>query len=456
MSEKRPNSLFRQKLELLILSQSDEVLNRAKKVVSTHHLTFRHVPYEELPQGSLGELVKAQLVLLAQEKAETLKDFAQRVDKVLTLFPRSRIVTVMGASFSRENLEGSQSSRVTVLSQAEFFSTLKFEYLCLYRCRSQYFEIMASDLFPMTTMNFPAFVRLTLNQRYLAVVYSNTVLSDERFDRLGKAEGLYIQMKDSEKYLQYLNMYYDTSGAALKKRARAFFLTIYFYSLYLNESILFDFKSASDEHVAETYESLKKIAEELFKIMRSEENLWDVFREAVSDELSSLWRAPWIATYAALMSIKSGQGDPLVAFMSGLLTDVGLYDLEEDVTRNYFLSEDKKAVENQGGFQKHPLLSLNRCLIKRLPLEESVKSVLVCAHERANQKGFPNQVPAEKLPVEAQLLLLAEKIDQEVMTTMKQTGVGFRFLKEKIWENEKAAQEHFSAAFLDQVADSLI
>lgn len=456
MSEKRLTSLFRQKLELLILSQSEEALNRAKHVVSIHHLTFRHLPYNELPEGSLGELVRAQLILLVQEKGETLKDFANRVDHVLRLFPRSRIVTVMDASFSRENLEGSQNSRVTALSQTEFFSTLKFEYLCLYRCRSQYFEIQPTDLFPMTTMAFPAFVRLVLNQRYLAVVYSNTVLSDDRFSRLGNADGLFIQMKDSEKYLQYINNYFDTSGAGLKKRARALFLSVYFYSLHLNESILFDFKSASDEHVAETYVKLRKIAEELFEIMRSEENLWDVFREAVNGDFTAFWRSPWIAVYGALMSIKSGQGDPMVAFLAGLLTDVGLYDLEEDLTRRYFFAEDKRPVNEQSDFQKHPLLSLNRCLNKKLPLDEQVKSVLVCTHEQADQRGFPNQVPADKLPVEAQLLLFAEKIDQGVLTTMKQTGMGFRFLKEKIWESENASQENFSGVFLAEIAESLI
>lgn len=456
MSEKRPNSLFRQKLELLILSQSEEVLNRAKHVVSTHHLTFRHLPYTELPAAFLGELVKAQLILLAQEKGEDLKSFANRVEHILRLFPRSRVVTVMDASFSRENLEGSQNSRVTALSQAEFFSTLKFEYLCLYRCRSQYFEIQPTDLFPMTTMAFPAFIRLALNQRYLAVVYSNTVLSDERFSRLGQAEGLFIQMRDSEKYLQYINNYFDTSGAGLKKRARALFLSVYFYSLHLNENLLFDFKPASDEHVAEIYGKLRKVAEELFEIMRSEENLWDVFREAVDGEFTEFWRSPWIAVYGALMSIKSGQGDPMVTFLSGLLTDVGLYDLEEDLTRRYFFSEDKKSVDEQSSYQKHPLLSLNRCLIKKLPLDEQVKSVLVCTHEQADQKGFPNQVPADKLPVEAQLLLFAEKIDQGVLTTMKQTGVGFRFLKEKIWESENTSQGSFGGAFLASIAESLI
>lgn len=457
MSENTGDTFFRQKLEVLILSQSEPLHNRAKQIISAHRFSFRELPFSAIGPNMELDLLKAQLILLSQEEEEELGNFAKRVDKILKQFPRARVVTLMGAAFSRENFEGSQNPRVTPLSQVEFYQTLKFEYLCIYRCRSQYFEIKPNDLFPATTMNFPAFIRLSLNQRYLAVVYSNMILSDERFHRLEESEGLYIQAKDSERYLQYLNTYYDTSGAGLKKRARALFLTLYSYSLRLNEILLFDFKSSSEEEIGEIYLSLQNVAKELFEVLKSDENLWDLFREAAPGELNLYWRSPWIATYAALIAVKSGQGDPLVTLLAGLLTDVGLYDLEEKMTRQFLLADEKAFAEKeQRQFVQHPILSLNRCLAKKLPLEDKIKSVMVCAHERADQTGFPNQVPSDNLPVEAQILLFAEKIDQGVLTTMKQTGVGFRFLKEKLWEAETAKPGDFSPAFLQNIADSLL
>ncbi|KHD87054.1 MAG: hypothetical protein OM95_16470 [Bdellovibrio sp. ArHS] len=457
MSETENTLLFRQRLELLILSDSDDVVNRAKKVVSTHFLTFRQLRFEELPEAISGDLMKAQLVLLAQGPDENLQSFSERVDKILRGFPRSRVVTVMAPSFSRENLEGTQNPRVTPLSQAEFFSTLKFEYVCLYRCRSQYFSIQVGDLFPMTKMTFPAFIRLSLNQRYLAVLYSNTLLTDERCQRLSQAEGLFIQIKDVEGYLQYIATYYDMSGAALKKRARALFLSLCYKSVYLNESLLFDFKMPSEAHLQAVYEDIKKTALELFQIMKSDESLWDIFREALQDDFWELWRAPWVAVYGALISVKSGVGDPMTVLLAALLADVGLYDLEESVTTSYYLSEDKNvSQEQQSSFEKHPLLSLNRCLIKKLPLEESIKTVLVCTHERVDEKGFPNQVPADKLPPEASIVLFAEKIDKAVLTTMRKTGVGFRFLKEKLWEAESTSPGSFSVDFLNKISESLL
>ncbi|UOF02191.1 HD-GYP domain-containing protein [Bdellovibrio reynosensis] len=453
MSDNSKN-LFRQKLELLIVDGTEEVLNRAKQVISRHYLTFQSVNSKDLVPGSLGELLRAQVILIAQNQVESSEAFIQRATGVLKVFPRSRMIAV--------GLPGFQWSEavanVSVLSSFEFLQTLKFEYLCLLRCRGQFQSISSSDLFPMTSMSFPAFIRLSLNQRYLAVVYSNTVLSDDRFQRLVKAEGgLYIQNKDSEKYLEYIKNYFDTSGKSMHKRARASFLAIYSQCLQLNEFLLFDLVQPNEVRVGQLYQDLKKLIESLFDALKSDADLWDVFREALEEEPANYWRAPWIATYSALIAIKGNQGDPMVAFLAALFTDLGIFDLEDSVTREYLFSSERKVLENQQSqFEKHPILSLNRALIKKLPIEDSVKSVLVCTHERADQKGFPNQVPTEMLPIEAQIVMFAEKIDQAALTKLKETGTGFRFQREKVWEHEKNNLGNFSSEFLDKIAEALI
>lgn len=456
MSDQK-NPLFRHKLELLILTASEEVLSRAKPVIASHYLTSKNMPFEKVSTDTLGELNKAVLVLMAQEKDESLKSFADRMEQALKFFPRSRFLTVLATGSARDNLESTQNPRVTALSQHEFYSTLKFEYVCVFRCRSQYFQVQLNDFFPMTTILAPCYVRLPLNQRYLAVIHGNAVLTETRVQRLEQHKELFIRVGDSPKYYQYINGYYDSSGNALRKKARALFLAVYHYSLALNENILFDFKSAPDAEVEALYAGLLDVTKVLFEIMKSKEDLWEIFREAHDNEIAPYWRAPWIAIYATLIGIKSGLGDPLVTLMSGLLMDVGLYDLDEQTSRAYLLSEDRKlAPAMMSSFEKHPLLSLNRALIKKVPINEAMKSVIVCTHEKSNESGFPNQVPTDKLPMEAQLLMFAERVDQEVLTTMKKNGVGFRFLKEKFWESEKASGQNFSQEFLTSIAEALL
>lgn len=461
MSESSTSKLFRQKLELLLLTQEEAVLNRAKQVISEYYLTFRQMGYAQvlsvLGTPDLADLQKAQLVVMDQGSEESLQDFAARVDRVLQLLPRSRVVTIMSPASSRENLEGTQNPRVTPLSQAEFHQTLKFEYISLYRCRAQYVDIASEDLFPMTTLSFPVFVRLSLNQRYLAAAFSQCVLSDERYQRLVQARGIYIQNKDSAAYLGYIMSFYDGAGKGLRKRVRALFQALYYDSVYLNEILLFDFKSAGAGDFIERYGAMEKRATELLSLLDSEENFWDLVRESQAGDFYNLWRAPWIAVYGGIIARKSGQGDPLVVVMAGLLMDIGLFDIDRNLAKPYLLGEDRAvAAGTEKAFYNHAILSLNRCLIKGLPLSEAVKSVLVCTHERFDEKGYPNQVPSAKLPVEAQILALAEKIDQASLTTMKKTGVGFRFLKEKIWEAENQRPGAFSSEFLAAVAESLI
>lgn len=455
-NEKRPTPIFRQRLEFLLLTQRDDVLSRAKAVISEYYLTFKQFPNLE-SAGSGRELNNAQIVLIAQEEKESLKDFSSRVEVLLQRFSRSWILTVLHESSLRENLAGTQNDRVIPLSPSEFFSTLKFEYICLQKARSQFFEMAPSDLFPMTELPFTVSVRLPLNQKFLGVAYKGLVLSENKYQRLRAVDSIYFPIQDGPLYYRYINTYFDASGAALKKKARALFLSVCSLWLEMNEYLLFDFKSNSEVKVRECYTALLEQATALIDLMGTEESLWDVFRESVQNDLFVQFRSPWIATYAALMCKKSGQGDPLVAFISGLFADVGLFDISDGTAAKYLQHGDKDLNENESKeLAKHPVLSLNRCLIKKLPLNEAVKSVLVTVHERHDEKGYPNQVPADKLPLEAQAIRFAGLIDLGVRTTMAETGVGFRFMKEKLWEREQSSPGSFSLEFLNSIAESLI
>lgn len=456
MSDVKP-SLFRHRLELLILTESEEAFQRAKQITSARSLTFKRLSFDIALSDKTWELQRAILVLLAQEKGESLQSFSQRVTLALQKFPRSRFVTVMAEGVSGAAMFGAHDPRVTALSPAEFYTTLKFEYLCVYRCRSQYYEVQLNDFFPMTTMLVPCYVRLPLNQCYLPVIQANATLVESRVGRLENFKQVFIRITDSPKYYEYINSYYDSNGAALKKKVRALFLALYYYSLALNENILFDLKSSSEAHIEAAYGGLQTAAQALLEMMKSTEDLWDVIREAHDSEIGELWRAPWIAVYAALISVKTGLGDPMVTLVSGLLMDVGIFDLDDETARTYLFSENKSLEDRlMSSFEKHPVLSLNRALIKKVPINESIKSVIVCTHENAHETGFPNQVPADKLPLEAQLLMFAEGIDQEVQTTMKKNSTGFRFLKEKFWESEKNSGKNFSETFLTSIAEALL
>lgn len=107
-------------------------------------------------------------------------------------------------------------------------------------------------------------------------------------------------------------------------------------------------------------------------------------------------------------------------------------------------------------YRKHPMMSLNRCIFKKIPVSESVKAIMVCVHERADEKGYPSQTPFEIVPPEASVIRFAELIDIGVRTTMKDNLAAFRLVKEKIWEREQNNPGNFAPEFLEKISESLI
>lgn len=457
MIEKEKMMPFRQKMEILVLSDSEQVFARGRRIASDHKIKLQKVSLQGLTATMQGDLRKTQLVILGQETEESVSSLSSRLKGYLGTLRRSHFCVLVASDITEDERTALSDERVKILTPFEFFETLKLEYLCLYFCRSQYFEIHLKDLFSQTKIPFPVFVQLPLNQRYLAVVQRNINLTDSKISRIQKLEGLFIPIRESAAYLEYVKTFFDASGMGLKKRVRALFMTIASHAVVLNENLIFDVRSLSDETVLRSYQGIKVAAEELFSIMTTEESVWDLLQEPLGSVFWSYWRNPWVAVYGALLSVKSGVGDPMVTLLAGLFCDVGVYELDESIVRQYLFSETMSLTPDQlEKFEKHPLVSLQRCLSKGLPLEERVQNVIVCTHERNDGRGFPNHLSNEQIPEEAQLLQLAEIIDKKSLDFLKDGDRSFRFLREKIWETERSTQEYFSASFLDKVSEALL
>ncbi|MNK01105.1 hypothetical protein D3C87_188990 [compost metagenome] len=454
VSETKP-SFFRQKLELLLLAEDQETLAPVTELVARNHISFRHVSSLQNLKTFESQFGRPQILLIVQGKKETLAEFSAKIDELLQVFRRSSIVTVLQDSSVTKALEGTMNPRVFPLTQREFRETAKLEYICLARTRSLYFDITLKDLYPMTMIPFTAYVRMTLNQRYLAVIFRKVLLQEGKYQRLEAVSALHVTYDDVDPFVSYVKEFNDTSGNGLKRRVRALFLGVVSKTMALNNYLIFDLRTLEEPEVQILYNNLEEAAKDLLEVLALGDDTWDVLREASSNELFGFWRAPWVGVYAAMICAKSGQGNALNALMAGLLTDVGLLDISREVYRAY-LSQGAEALVESEDFITHPMASLNRCLAKKLPLSEELKTLIVCTHEQANQKGFPNQVPADKIPVEAMAIQFAEIIDYGVRTTLKDTGVSFRFLKEKIWEKEEGRKEAFSAQFLAWISEALL
>ncbi|MNY68459.1 hypothetical protein D3C86_2062240 [compost metagenome] len=76
--------------------------------------------------------------------------------------------------------------------------------------------------------------------------------------------------------------------------------------------------------------------------------------------------------------------------------------------------------------------------------------------ERADGKGFPNQTPVENIPLEAMTVRFAIGLERQMRNTLKQTGVSFRFMREKYWEEAKKDTGDFGESFVAVISESLV
>ncbi|WP_413294081.1 HD domain-containing phosphohydrolase [Bdellovibrio sp. HCB185ZH] len=456
MAEKRPAIFFRQKLELLLLSQREDVLSRVQKLMSEHKFTFRHVLAMDDLKARPFELQRALAIVVAQEESEHIGAFTERILALVEKFPLSTIFTLTHEAPEKNKFTGPKFSRVLLITPFDFFQNFKFEYMLLLKCRAQFFDILPSDLFSMTILPFTVFVRMPINQRIMGVAFRGAVLSDSKYQKMLTKGGFLVHGRETPAYVEYINTYFDRSGMSLKKRMRAIFLSIAAVWVELSEVILFEFKTASDEEISALYNQLEQLAQQIVDVFKSEENLWEALREVLENDLFDKWRSPWVASYAAYIAVKSGLGNPVDVLLAGLFCDVGLLDIP-DATYQKFLSAGESHLDPQQTeeYRKHPMMSLNRCLFKKVPISESVKAIMVCVHERADEKGYPSQTPFNMVPVESSLIRFAEMIDFGVRTTLAEHSIGFAYLRDKIWQEAKEKPGNFSKDFLEQISASL-
>ncbi|WP_413581429.1 HD domain-containing phosphohydrolase [Bdellovibrio sp. HCB288] len=432
-------------------------MSRVRSLISTHGFTFRHVLAMDDVKSRPFEIQRAIVIVVAQEASEHIGAFSERILGLLERFPLSTVFTLTHEAPDKNKFSGPKFSRVILITPFDFFQNFKFEYMLLLKCRAQFFDILPTDLFSMTTLPFTVFIRMPINQRIMGVAFRGVVLSDSKYQKMLTRGGFLIQSPEAASYLEYIGTYFDRSGMSLKKRVRAHFMAIASLWTDLSELTLFEFKTASDDEIRSIYERMELAAKSFVETMKTEEDLWESLLEAMDNDLFNVWRSPWVAAYAAYISQRSGVGNPVDAFLAGLLCDVGLFDIPDETYQIYlkrgesFL--DPKQTEE---YRKHPMMSLNRCLFKKIPVSEQVKAIMVCVHERADEKGFPSQTPFDMVPVEASLIRFSEMIDIGSRTTMHEKSIGFRYLREKIWEETKAKPGNFTTDFLDQISESLL
>lgn len=447
-----------ERLELLVIAKNAELLAAGQEV--SEYFGFRagfwgetvEVP-REVRSGNSPAMILVELTAEAAviEKMQVLKGLRD-------LFPRSQLVVVVQGGESVDDCEflRGAGAQYLILSQ-EVRSTSKLYYLAALLIQGTYLPIPVTDLFPSTQLNFNAYQKLVLNQKFLPVAFSGFTFSDKKYRRLEPDRQIYVRRESLEGYRKYIETYNDRTGSALKKRCRVLMMEV--LGLYTEVILLLalDSEVAKKEVVQNKLSQFTKVAVELRDHLKDCADVWNVMARALDFQFCKQERGVIVLAYALYLADGAGAGEVENLVLTALLADIGLLDLPATTYKNLKTHGVKRlSAEELERFRGHPMASLNRIMFRQVDVPVAVRSAIVCTHERNDRKGFPNQVPAEKIPTEAKLVSFCEILDRRVRASLEDGMVTHDFVRKQVWEEERDSLKGFDAEFLDKIQKLLV
>lgn len=345
-----------------------------------------------------------------------------------------------------------------VFLENDFMNTMRLEYVMLQIVKASFVPVKASDFKVGTDVDFPIYTLLPLNKKILPVVQPSTTLSDSRIQKLLTVGELFIKRDSIEKYSLYVSKHEDKSAGGLANRCRAEFHNV----AYAHTNLVF---MLTDQAEAGSYEQGKLLLEKcqllaasLLTTLAVVPEPWTVIDQSTFGTIGSTDRSMMIAAMAALASFNSDLGVPEDILMAGLFCDLGLLDLSPKSLFKMADPEGRSSLppEDLEVFQKHPVLSLNRLLERKLQISEKVKEIILSTHEQNDKKGFPRQLLPEKIPIEASLLFFHEIIDLEFRVKFGKERRTYPDVRKMVFDREYQSQSKFSLLFLEQIKGILL
>lgn len=452
------NLLAPKRIEFLVIAKNEELLSVGKDVAE--HFDFRAemcTAIDEIPLDTRTES-SPLMTLIELDGNSSIQERMSSLGLLREIFPRTQVVAVVEGGETVEDcdfLRGAGAHHLIL--QQEIRGSSKMYYLSALLVQGTYLPVPVTDLFPSTQVSFTAYHKLPLNQKFLPVLFSGFSFSDKKYRKLEPAKQIYVRRESLQDYLKYIEYYHDRSGAALKKRCRATMMSLMGLYSELTLMLVLDSEAAKKGTVQNKIEEFVAAASLLGEYLKDCPDVWNVIAQSLDFKFCYYERGVYILAYAIYIAQKAGLGVLNDLVVSVLLADIGMLDLPASAYKNIQTKPlGQLAGQDLEKYKSHPMASLNRVMFRDLQVSTEVRSCIVCTHERNDLKGFPNQVPADKIPVEAKLILFCELLDRRVRATLEDGIVTHDFVRKQVWEEEKVSLERFNDEFLDKIEKVLI
>jgi len=128
---------------------------------------------------------------------------------------------------------------------------------------------------------------------------------------------------------------------------------------------------------------------------------------ADSRELSESKHARRVANYALIAAKELSMSPELqqVIEYGAILHDIGMFGVPSAILEK----KEKLTAEDWNAIRKHPVIGFN--LLRGMPSLNQVSKIILYHHERFDGKGYPCGLKGETIPLESQLISVAEAFD---------------------------------------------
>ncbi|MBF0300994.1 MAG: hypothetical protein HQK51_19960, partial [Oligoflexia bacterium] len=173
-------------------------------------------------------------------------------------------------------------------------------------------------------------------------------------------------------------------------------------------------------------EKCKELSSRLISSMAAVNDLWKIINQRVIN-VSTLDNIPAVTAYAGLFAVQMEIPNVEDVMLAALLSDISLiFHPLDTITKLKTGGIEKLNAEELKRYKEHPVNSLKIALDRKVPINNNIREILLCTHERADGNGFPKKRASDKIPYESYIVQFAEEYHQISMLKEGSTSINLQ------------------------------
>lgn len=436
----------------IVVGKKKDIKDRTETLCQSLDLDFKHFDSSNELASHPSLVSQARFVIQSIPDGFVDNATAINIRSIKKMAPKANLIAVPEKRIKSEIAAFiKKSGAELVLVDDEFRSTTKIDFIVSQTLNTDLIPIKATELVPGTTIPFTALHLLTLNKRVIPVIGKGQILSPARFQKMLEIGEFYIRGQDIETFARYVDQNQDHSTMGHEIRCRAKYMSLVYTFKQLVVTLTDESEAGSFQQGRELHDQLREQASDLINHLSGLKDVWSTVNNAAFSDKTAVDRAPAIAASSGLLALQCGIGNAEDVLIAALVGDIGLLDLSPKAALSYRLNSYDFEDENKKIFENHPILSLNKCLSRRLPISDHLKQIISMTHERLDQKGFPLRPHPSKIPLESMCIQFCQIVDTAMKVELGKARFNLVEVRRSLLARERNNPQIFSPEFLGRI-----